>query len=79
MTTIGTLFFEVEDVRSQRAVLPYNLWMWQRPCDHFARMDAQTQDRAGALLEWIPGAVEALQAPIPRRVERRNNRLVLAQ
>jgi hypothetical protein len=51
--------------------------MWQRVADCYARLDGD--DRAAAE-DWLAslGGLELFRLPIPRRVARRNNRLMPA-
>ena len=75
---LGMHSFALEGVEAQRAIFPYNVWMWQRPSDHASGLGDADRRRVSALLAAVPGASEALLAPIPRRLRRVNNKLVLA-
>lgn len=75
---IGTHPFTVEGVTGERTVRPYDIWMWQRPVDHFQGLDPAARARAESLFEAVPGAIDALARAIPQRVHRRDNRVVLA-
>jgi hypothetical protein len=74
---IGAHSFTIDDSSEQRAITPYPLWMWQRARDHLRGLDAATSARAESLLSPIPGAYEALRAPLSVRVERVHNRIHL--
>ena len=75
---LGVHDFAVQGVEAQRAVFPYQVWMWQRPYDLVRGLSASESPQVDALLERIAGAREAFALPIPRRVQRLNNKLELA-
>lgn len=75
--TLGEHEFEVEGVRGRRDVLPFALWMWQRPLDFRASLAGADRERADRLIESI-GARRAFEAPPPVRIERRRNRFRIA-
>jgi glutathione S-transferase len=76
---IGRHRYSVEGVDEQRAIYPYSVWMWQRPHDHYRALDAAARAQLAPLLAALPGADTVFSTPIPRRVERRANKLVLAE
>ena len=73
---ICTHEFRIDGAVGQRTVFPFNLWMWQRPHDYYHALDGSARKRADELLRAVDGYA-AINAPIPRRVARRDNRLVL--
>lgn len=75
---LGTHSYTLEGVEAQRAIFPYQVWMWQRPYDHVRGLRAAERAGVAALLDRLPGASEAFSLPIPRRVRRLDNKLVLA-
>jgi hypothetical protein len=74
---IGRHRFEIGGVAGERAIVPFDVWRWQRAHDHYGALASADRARTDALLERTGGRA-ALQRPIPRRVERRSNRLFLA-
>jgi len=61
----------------ERAIFPFDLWMFQRAQDHYAGLSGAERAAADALLERI-GGVEVLAAPVPTRLTRHAYRLVRA-
>jgi len=74
---IGKHEYRIGDVTEERMIYPYNIWMWQRPYDYFHSLRGGDRGRAEMLLREAQG-LETIEAPIPRRVKRENNRVVLA-
>lgn len=72
---IGTHTVTIEGVDCERAVIPYSLWMWQRAVDQYAALNDADRARADAVL---PDGGAALRVPLPQRVARVENQLVLA-
>ncbi|MEM7410891.1 MAG: glutathione S-transferase [Myxococcota bacterium] len=64
-------------VRGERAIFPFEQWMWQRPWDHFQGLDADAQQSVRDLLGRV-GAPDWLDATIPCRLTRRDFKLVRA-
>ena len=75
---LGEHAFDLEGVRGRRAVLPFALWMWQRPLDFHASLSGAEREQADRLIESI-GARQAFEAPPLVRVERRGNRFRVAE
>jgi glutathione S-transferase len=73
---LGTHRFRLRGVTGERAIYPFNIWRWQRAHDHYHALEGADRARADALLDRTGGR-ELLQSPIPRRLERRHNRLFL--
>lgn len=73
---IGTHEFRIGGTVGRRVIFPFNLWMWQRPYDHYHRLAGEEHQRAERLLDHV-GGLELANRRIPQRVARRNNRLVL--
>ncbi|MFN8543609.1 MAG: glutathione S-transferase [Candidatus Binatia bacterium] len=74
---IGFHEFTIGGVRAQRAVFPYTVWMLQRAVDHCRALTGRDRCRVGTFLREI-GAYDALAEPLPCRVARDHNRLVVA-
>ena len=74
---IGAHRFRIGEIEGQRVVFPYTVWMFQRAVDHLAGLAGEARRRVEAFLE-AHGGLEALRAPIRRRVRRERNRLVPA-
>lgn len=80
---IGTHSFTLEaglpnEVTTQRAVLPFQQWMWQRPLDAFNAMSRNEQTQVQALLAQVDGAEAFTPQPVVR-VARENFQLVVAR
>ena len=74
---IGEHNFTVEGVTSTRAVLPYNLWMFQRPVDYYQSLSSEQKKSVIQLLGKM-GLTDALQSGLRNRLERKNNLLQFA-
>lgn len=74
--TIGNHQFTVEGVSEQRAIMPYSIWMWQRPLDYYQSLSEQEKHSVDQWLEDL-GFKAALNTPLSTRVKRVNNKLVL--
>jgi glutathione S-transferase len=79
---IGTHEFVLEagtgrDARGERAIFPFDLWMFQRPQDHLASLDGEDRAAAEQLMRELDG-LEVLAAPAPTRLTRTNFRLARA-
>lgn len=77
LRAIGKVKFEIEGIQGERLTFPYMQWMWQRASDFHQKLDQAAQMDVDKMLSAIPGATELLAYPIPRRVERVRNRLVV--
>ena len=75
---LGRHTYSIEGIEEQRAVYPYSVWMWQRPHDYQRGLQDAERARTAPLLAALPGAPSAFSTPIPRRVLRLDNKLVLA-
>lgn len=62
------------DVHSQRAAMPYPLWMLQRALDHLAGLSGSDRERAAEFLDTI-GAGHFVDYRLPFRLRRENYRL----
>ncbi len=74
---IGEHEFNIGGVTGKRLLFPYSQWMLQRPLDYYQRLEGARKEAVDALLDQVYGR-EAMATVVPRRVERRNNRLVAA-
>ena len=72
--TIGTHAFRIGEAHGERAVMPYALWMAQRPLDYYHGLSHTARAAADDLLARAGGEA-AMAMPLPRRVARRENRL----
>jgi len=72
---IGTHKFTVEEVEAERAILPYAMWMFQRPVDFY-----QELEETAMVDEFLvqAGFGDALQRGLKNRVARPNNILKFA-
>lgn len=75
---LGRHRFRIEGVEGERAVLPFALWMWQRPMDHVQALRGQSRKNADELLEKLRMPVPE-KLPRSPRVERKDNRFVAAE
>lgn len=74
---IGTHSFRIGEVEGERAILPFSLWMAQRPLDWHRSLTGLERAAADRLLVRAGGET-AMAMDVPRRLARRNNRLVPA-
>lgn len=65
------------EVKSQRAAMPYPLWMLQRALDHLAGLTGEDRKRALAFLHAI-GAGNLVEGHMPFRLRRENYRLKIS-
>jgi len=74
---IGQHACRIGGVEVPRAVFPYVQWMWQRAADIYAGL---SEDERAGVDAWLGevGGLAAFQTPIPKRLERRDNRLMPA-
>lgn len=63
----GMTAFCVEGTESQRAALPFSLWMLQRPLDHYRGLQGPDRSAADALLNRVGGEIFK-DFELPRRV-----------
>jgi glutathione S-transferase len=74
--SLGEHEFNIGGRRGERAILTYSLWMLQRALDHLKSLTGAERARADAFLEDI-GAAALIDFRMPRRLERRDFRLVI--
>lgn len=74
--TIGEHQFTLGDVTGTRAVLPYSVWMMQRPLDDYRSLSPADKQQADAFLDAV-GGLEAMQFRSSQRLARVNNKLAL--
>ena len=74
---LGKHEFRTHGARGERMIFPFNLWMLQRPIEHYRSLDADARARADAFLARVGGDVfrDFPQFPALRR---QDYRLVLA-
>jgi len=71
---IGQHDFIVEGVKETRVVIPYSLWMFQRPLDFYQNLRNEDKHRLGKLFEST-GINQALEIDLQARMQRVNNQL----
>ena len=81
--SIGMHSFTLEarlpnEVTAQRAVLPFQQWMWQRPLDAFNALNPGDRQQVQTMLAKV-GGEEAFSPQPMVRVERENFKLMLAR
>jgi len=69
---IGSHSFSLNGVEEQRLVLPYCLWMYQRPHDYYHGLPDKTS--VDEMLNKV-GLLAGISQPLSNRLERVNNRL----
>lgn len=74
---LGMHEFTLGGVTAQRAIFTFDLWMLQRPLDHYRSLTGRAREQADALLERAGGEGFANFPDYPR-IARRNFRTVLA-
>jgi len=74
---IGRHTFELEGVRAERAVYPFNVYRFQRAHDQYSQLSAADRAGADALLARV-GGLGLMQATLPRRIVSVDNRLAFA-
>ena len=72
---VGQHEFTIGGKQGKRMIRSYTQWMLQRPLDDYQSLEEGDRKRVDDLLERVGGR-ECMQSPIPRRVTRRDNRLV---
>ncbi|MEL7452621.1 MAG: glutathione S-transferase [Pseudomonadota bacterium] len=75
---LGPMPFRISDTPGNRMIFPFNLWMLQRPMDHYASLAGKDKDAADAFLSSI-GAEGLASMVKPPRLARENFKLVLAE
>ena len=73
---LGMHRFTIGGVSEERALLPFSLWMAQRPLDHTAQLTAGDKNAVDELLTQV-GGEQAFRLPQFPRLARENNKLVL--
>ena len=75
---LGMHKVKIAAVSAERIVVPYSLWMFQRPLDFWRLLKGEERVRADRLLEDI-GARDLFDIKQQVRLKRENNRLYLDQ
>lgn len=65
------------EAEGERAIFPFDLWMFQRPQDHYAALSGADRAAVDALLART-GGLPVIAEPVRTRLARRNFRLVRA-
>jgi len=76
--TLGRHRFRIEGVEEERALLPFALWMWQRPMDYIQGLNGQSRKKADELLAKVRMPIPE-KLPLSPRIERRDNRFIVAE
>lgn len=74
---LGPHAFKVGNAAGSRMIFPFNLWMLQRPLDHYWSLTEPERDAADTFLAAI-GALEAFRSVRFPRLARQSFKLVLA-
>ena len=69
---IGSHLFRINGIEEQRLVLPYCLWMYQRPYDYYHTLTEKTS--VNEMLAEVD-LLDGLSQPLSNRLERVNNKL----
>ncbi len=75
---LGMHRFRTGSAESERVVHSYSQWMYQRAHDHYHSLGGEARAAADDLLSQV-GGLEALRAPLPRRVRRQAGQLELVE
>ncbi len=75
---LGMHKVKIAGVTAERIVVPYSLWMFQRPLDFWRSLEGEERVRANGLLEEI-GAGGVFDIKQQVRLKRENNRLFLGR
>lgn len=75
--SLGKHRFRIEGVEGERTVLPFSLWLWQRPMEHVRALEGQSRQAVDELLEKV-GMPAPEKLPESPGIERRDNRFVVA-
>lgn len=73
---LGLHTFKIGKEEAQRLVLPYSLWMMQRPLNYYRSLPVNEQEMLGSLLETI-GGLSCLQFESKIQVSRVENQFVI--
>jgi len=73
---LGMHQVKIAGVPAERIVVPYSLWMFQRPLDFWHSLKGEDRQQAGRLLQDM-GAADAFDIKQQVRLKRENNRLYL--
>ncbi|MDQ7051320.1 MAG: hypothetical protein Q9M92_18045 [Enterobacterales bacterium] len=73
---LGMHTMTIGAIEEQRLVLPYSLWMMQRPLDYYQGLEPSQQQSIEDLLIQLD-AQQALQFKLKNRVTRINNQFVI--
>ncbi|MBX2849592.1 MAG: glutathione S-transferase family protein [Acidiferrobacterales bacterium] len=74
--SIGKHQFKIQDTVDERNLMPYSLWMFQRPHGYYQGLSNEEQAEIKPLLTNL-GFLDILERPLQNRLTRVNNRLVL--
>jgi len=75
---LGMQPFTIGEIEEQRLVMPYSLWMMQRPLDFYQSLETEQQQSMSELLSQLD-AKQALDFTLKSRVTRHNNQFVVEQ
>lgn len=75
---LGKHKFSIGGVYEERSVIPYSLWMWQRPYDYYQSLNDELKLKLNPWLEEM-GFLEALNTVIPTRLKKFENHLLIEE
>jgi glutathione S-transferase len=73
---LGMHLFKVGNVEEERLVLPYSLWMMQRPLNYYQSLSTEEQKTLEPLLQQVDGVCE-MQFSHETNISRVNNQFVI--
>ena len=76
--SIGTFNVTIGDTTTNRAIFPFNQWMFQRPLNYYHSLSGQAKDSADEFLRSVAG-YEAMQFNSEYQLERENYQLKLVR
>lgn len=76
--SIGEHEFSIEGTVSKRIILPYSLWMFQRPINYYQSLSLAQQEQVDTLLTTV-GFSDFLKKGLNNKLDRKNNQLIFAE
>lgn len=68
--------FKLDDITEQRLVLPYALWMMQRPLDYYQSLNSDEKAEVDSFLK-SHGMYKAIQFKLKYPIKRIHNRFMI--
>lgn len=75
--TLGQHNFNFNGINSKREVLPYSLWMWQKPYKFYHSLNDEIKFKINPWLKRI-GMLDALNTPLNLKLKKINSHLLIA-